>query len=116
MQDDLVVSGDLLVGDACRRRYLGICRRAPVKLVRSSHEPAILVEEELVHPHLMTEGTVIELRVIHDERTALAIHKRGVVALRHLAGGHGLPLIAIHEQHATVGRSIAAIIHLIVGV
>ena len=113
MTHELIVACNVCICDRCLGSNRLIGDGLTVKLEWSCHQPALIVEEELMNTHLMTFATIAETSVINHERTILLVNERRVVTLCKLSTAHGIPLVTAKEQYATVVGCGRTIVHLI---
>ena len=113
MTHELIVACNVGICDRCLRCNRLIGDGLAVKLEWSCHQPALIIEEELMNTHLMTFAAIAETGVINHERTILLVNERRVVTLCNLSAAHRIPLVTAKEQYATVVGSGRTIVHLI---
>ena len=94
-----LLGGNFVIGDSLA-----------TKLVWRCHQPTVLIQEQLMHAHLMSFRGVIETSVVNQQSTSLMIYNSRVVTLRQLCCRHCFPLIVAKEFHTLVALGICAVV------
>ena len=86
------------------------------KLVRSSNQPTILVNEELMYTNLMLLTSVHEAGMVNDECSSLMVYDGRVMSLSQFGIRHGFPLVVTEEFHTLIALGIATEVEYILAI
>ena len=84
---------------------------------RSGDEPAVFVDKERMHAHLMEVSSIVEFSMIDQKGISVVVDQDRIMALGTLAACHAAPTcVGAHKLHATVGHRVVAVIEFVFAV
>jgi hypothetical protein len=113
----MIGAGDLLSREESLVLDLFLCSLFSGESERSGDEPAVFVDKERMHAHLMEVSSIVEFSMIDQKGISVVVDQDRIMALGTLAACHAAPTcVGAHKLHATVGHRVVAVIEFVFAV